>query len=105
LPQTIVDFRMPYCSNVELANDTVINDSILLNIFNNIETMSRNFSEWHRLFSEMYLYDLSFLFSSLVFGINEAASLKFTIVGDIVKKGKREKLHEIMDKLPERIIS
>jgi Fe-S-cluster containining protein len=104
LPQEIVDFQLHYCSNVELVNDTVINDSILLNIFNNIETMSGHFSEWHRLFREMYFYDLSFLFASLIFGINEAVSLKFTIVGDIVKKGKRERLNEIIDKLPERII-
>ncbi len=101
LPSKVVDFQVPYCIYVEIDGHAFIDDKMLLNISDTIEAISGRFSQWHQSFSRMYFSDLSFLLSSLAFGLTESIQLKFTVVRDIITTGNMTGLEKIIDELPD----
>lgn len=101
LPQSVIDFQVPYCQYVELDGDDVIDDRKLLQAADAIDALSRQFSQWHQLFSERYFFDLSFLLASLAFGFIEAVKMKFVIVREIVINRDRTGLDKIFEDLPD----
>lgn len=101
LPNEIIEFQVPYCLNVKMIEKTVINDEMLLSISYNIQILSESFNQLHQSFRERYFSDLSFLITSLIFGVNEAVRMKFAIVSDIVNTGNRERLERIIQELPD----
>jgi len=101
LPQEVIDFQVSYCPYVELEGHGSINDGMLLNVSGTIERLSQHFSQWHHSFNQRYFSDLSFLLSSLVFGVTEAVRMKFAIVSGIVTTGDRARLDEIVGELPD----
>jgi Fe-S-cluster containining protein len=96
LPTAVMDFHVPYCSNVKVEKNKFIDDQMLLNISDRIETLSQHFGQWDQMFRQMYFSDLSFLVASLIYGFPESVRLKFTIVSDVVKRGIREKLDKTL---------
>ena len=89
LPQEVMEFQVPYCTYVKTDDSAPVDDNWILQVENNMKNLSQQFPEEHHLFGQMYFSDLSFLFVSFIFGVNEAVSLKFSIVNDIVNTGNR----------------
>jgi Fe-S-cluster containining protein len=101
LPQAVIHFQIPYCLYGETEGHVLISDEMLLYVSEAIEKLSEQFLPWHQLFSQRYFSDLSFLFSSLVFGFLQTVRMKFTIVRDIVTTGDRSGLDRIIEELPD----
>ena len=100
LPQTVIDFQVPYCLCVE-TDGHAVTDETLLYALDTIETLSRDFSQWHHSFSQRYFSDLSFLLGSLVFGFTGAVQMKFATVRDILTTGNRARVNRIVGELPD----
>jgi len=101
LPQEVIDFRVPYCTNVTIDDGFPVDDKTLLKISQRIDELSHHLPQWHQVFRGQYFSDLSFLVSSLIFGFSESVRMKFHIVSDIVKKGARPRLNKIIGTLPD----
>jgi Fe-S-cluster containining protein len=101
LPQEVVEFSVPYCPHVELEENGSVNDRRLLEILNTVGAISGLLTPWHELFRERYFSDLSFLLASLTLGMDEAIQLKFEIVRDMLARGKRDRLMEVVEELPD----
>ncbi len=99
LPQSVIDFQVPYCMSVKVDGKTVINDEMLLHTANTITALSEQFSEWHQLFSQWYFSDLSFLLTSLAFGVKDAVKMKFSIVREVVATGNKSRLGTVLEQL------
>ena len=78
-----------------------VHDDIILSVAETVENLSRQYARWHYLFRETYFSDLSFLMTSLFFGVNDAISLKFNVVSDILKNENRESVDDILRKVPD----
>jgi hypothetical protein len=74
---------------------------MLLNISDTIEAISGRLSQRHQSFSKIYFSDLSFLLSSLTFGLAESIQMKFAVVKDIITTGNMTGLKKIIDELPD----
>jgi len=101
LPQKVVDFQVPYCRHVEMLEDRDMDDKMLLQVSEKIETLSEQFSHRHQSFRQQYYSDLSFLLSTLVFGFTEAVKMKFSLVSDIINTGSSNRLDQIIKELPD----
>lgn len=101
LPRKIVDFQLPYCRYVESDGGHEGYDEILRHTSDGIETLSRHFSHRHESFCNEYFSDLSFLLTSLVFGVAGAVRMKFDIVRDIVTRQDRTRLDRVVSQLPD----
>lgn len=99
LPAAVMDFQVPYCSNVKIKNNMNIDDESLLNISNKIDLLSQNLAQWHRMFRQIYFSDLSFLVASLIYGFPESIRLKFIIVSDVLKTENRGKLDKTLSEV------
>ncbi len=97
LPQSVTEFQVPYCQHLERQDNMPMDDEMLMQIGRRIEELSEKFSQWHHLFNQMYFSDLSFFLASLFYGTSETVQLKFDIVSDIVKKGNRGRLDELIE--------
>ena len=104
LPKKVVEFQVPYCMCVETSDPAVIDDKILVQASDRIESISAGFSSWHQLFGQRYFSDLSFLLSSLIFGHTTAVQMKFTIVRDMVNTENRTILDGIIQGLSDRCV-
>jgi hypothetical protein len=78
---------------------TAIHDDLILSVAETVENLSRQCARWHYIFRETYFSDPSFLLTSLFFGVNDAVSLKYNVLSDILKKKNRESLYDILDKI------
>ncbi len=96
LPEAVIHFQVPYCSNVTIDSNASIDDEVLFNVSENIETLSQHCYPWHQSFRENYFSDLSFLLTSLVFGVPESVRMKFFLVRDIITSGNRSELERIV---------
>lgn len=101
LPRKVVDFQVPYCLNVESDEGHKGYDEALQHTSDRIETLSRHFSNLHESFCNEYFSDLSFLFTSLMFGVTRAVHMKFDIVRDMIMKQDRTRLVRIVSELPD----
>ena len=101
LPSKVVDFQVPYCKDVEIDGNAFVDDRMLQNISDTIEAISSRLSHQHQSFSQVYFSDLSFLLSSIAFGLEESIKIKFTVVKDIITTGNMTGLEKIIDELPE----
>ena len=101
LPQEIVEFNLPYCPHVEVEENGRVDDQRLLHILDTVGTISGQLEPWHGSFRERYFSDLSFLLASLMLGVHQAIQLKFEIVRDILSSGGRDRLVEVVDKVPD----
>jgi Fe-S-cluster containining protein len=101
LPSKVVDFQVPYCTHVEIDGHEFVDDRMLQNISDTIEAISGRLSRRHQSFSRIYYSDLSFLLTSLVFGIAGSIQMKFAVVRDIITTGNMTGLEKIKNELPE----
>ena len=101
LPQSVIDFQVSYCRFVEISPSAFIDDTMLLNVSDSIESISEGFSRWHHLFAQRYFSDLSFLMASLVFGYTEVVRIKLDVVGDMISTGNRKRLDRLIASLPD----
>jgi len=101
LPQQVIDFQVPYCRHVETVGDGTIDEEMLVSVADTIESLSEQFANWHHIFNQNYFADLSFLTSSLIFGVTGAIQIKFTVVRDMVTTGDRTRLDKILGELPD----
>lgn len=101
LPQQLVDFQVPYCRHVDIDGDGTIDDQGLDQVADTIESLSAQFIDWNRVFNQNYFADLSFLITSLIFGVTGAVQIKFTVVRDMVITGDRTRLDKILGDLPD----
>lgn len=99
LPQSVIDFQVPYCMCVKVDGETMINDEMLLHTADTITTLSEQFLKWHQLFGQWYFSDLSFLLTSLVFGFQDAVKMKFSIVREVVATGNKSRLKTVLEQL------
>ena len=97
--QEVVDFHLDYCPHVELEGDVAVNDEVLVQTSDVIESISGQLVPWHDKFLQEYFSDLSFLLASIALGLQQAIQLKFEIVRDILSTGNHEKVEDIVDKL------
>ena len=101
LPQEIVDFHLDYCPHVELEGDVSVNDELLVQTSDMIDSISAQLVPWHDQFRQEYFSDLSFLLASISLGLQQAIQLKFEIVSDYLANGKQDSLAEIMEDIPD----
>lgn len=99
LPQQVVDFNMPYCREVEAEAPSTMDDLVLIDIWNAVKKLSGSLSPWHGIFQQNFFGDLSFLFSTLAFGFNEAVQLKYTIVKDMIVFKNRNTFKQAIENL------
>ena len=97
LPQAVVEFRMPYCLDVQTAENVNLDDRTLIEISEAIDALSRNSSETHQAFQQSYLSDFSFLVAALLFGYRSAVQIKFNVVKDFIDTGRANKLDRILN--------
>ena len=97
----MIDFQVPYCNHVETVGDDTIDDNGLSRFADTIETLSGQFPDWHQMFNQNYFADLSFLTTSLIFGVTGAIQIKFTVVRYLVTTGNRTRLDKILGELPD----
>lgn len=90
-----------YCTDVVPTGKTAIHDDLILSVAETVENLSRQCAQWHYLLRQTYFSDLSFLLTSLVFGVHDAVSLKITVVSDIVNKGNKRRLDDVQEKIPD----
>jgi Fe-S-cluster containining protein len=96
LPHSVIDFKVPYCLDVEVVDNVRVDDNFLIHVGHEIESLSGRFAELHDVFSRIYLADFSFLVAAMMLGIKESVKLKFNIVLEIVGEGSREKLNALI---------
>jgi Fe-S-cluster containining protein len=96
LPEEVVSFEVPYCSQVETEPPTVINDEMLLSASDRIEILSGDVNPWDREFRENYFSDLSFFITGRQFGPQESVRLKYFITRDMIQKGDRSRLDQAL---------
>ena len=101
LPQEVVEFQVPYCRDVITDKDGTFTAEKLLGAADMIERLSGQLSEWHQMFYREYFADLSFLITSLIYGITTAVQLKFVVVRDLTTMGDRTRLDKILADLPD----
>lgn len=101
LPPKVVDFQVPYCRHVEIPEDRDLDDKMLLQVSEKIETLSQQLSHRDQSFRQQYHSDLSFLLSTLMFGFTEAIKLKFSVVRDMINTGNSNRLDHIINELPD----
>ena len=94
-----MDFQLDYCSQVKLEVDTLVDDELLLQVFDMIEALSGELVPWNDEFRRRYFSDLSFLLASISLCLQQAIQLKFEIVGDILRTDNHQKVEDIVDKL------
>jgi hypothetical protein len=97
LPQNVIDFNVPYCLDVHIADDRSVDDDFLIRISGQIESLSGEFPEAHQAFRQSFFSDLSFLVAAMMFGMAEAIRMKFSVVKEIIIADDREKLNTIVD--------
>lgn len=100
LPREVTDFDVPYCRHVERNEDKYVDDQTLLQVAEKIETLSEQLSYQHQLFRRQYFSDLSFLISTLAFGLSAAVKMKYEIVKEIINTGNSDRLEKITGNLP-----
>jgi len=99
LPRQVVGFNRPYCRKVETGIHFTVNDQDLTDIWNAVKKLSEHLSPWHKIFQQRYFGDLSFLFSALAFGLNEAVRLKYTVVRDTLAFKNEDTFKQIIESL------
>jgi hypothetical protein len=97
LPRHVLEFQVPYCPHVEVAGDVAVEDRLLIEAQDRVETLSRNLGPWHEVFRATYFADLSFLLASLAFGLREAVATKFSVVRDLVRGGDKRRLAALVE--------
>ncbi len=103
LPQEVVDFHLDYCPYVELEGDASVEDELLLQTSDRIESISGQLLPWHDKFHQEYFSDLSFLLASISLGLRRAVQLKFETVRYILSTGNKERVDRIVDKLDDSL--
>jgi len=101
LPREVVDFQVPYCRDVTTDKDGTFTADKLLHAADAIERLSGQLSEWHQMFYREYFADLSFLITSLIFGVTTAVQIKFVVVRDLTTMGDRTRLDKVLVELPD----
>ena len=101
LPQKVVDFHLDYCPHVELEGDVSVNDELLVQTSELIDSISGQLVPWHDRFRHEYFSDLSFLLASISLGLQQAIQLKFEIVRDYLANGKQDRLAKIIEDFPD----
>lgn len=96
LPDTVLDFQVPYCLDVVVLKGAVIDDSKLVQISHEIEALSGRLSPWHRIYSQQYFADLSFLAAAIVYGVKPVLRMKVDIVRRLVTTADRTRLDTIL---------
>jgi hypothetical protein len=76
-----------------------VDDTFVLEKYEMIEDISKQWAPWHDYFRRRYFSDVSFLLASVVLGFNQAIQLKFEAVGDFLSSGRSGKIDEFVDKL------
>jgi Fe-S-cluster containining protein len=99
LPAEVSHFQIPYCHRVKPEPPAAVDDQDLINLSDRIENLSRELGPRHREFREQTFSDLSFFMAGLQFGTQEAVRLKFFIVRDIIRKGDRSRLDDLLNQL------
>ena len=101
LPKAVIEFQQPYCHDVTVQNDMMLEDATLEALGDRIELLSDEFGDWNTFFKQTYGSDISFLSAALVFGTSGAVQKKFIIVRDIIASGDYSPLDKLLDELPD----
>ena len=101
LPQEVVDFRLNYCPHVEAEGDISVDDELLVQTSDVIDSISAQLVPWHDQFRQEYFSDVSFLLASILLGLQQAIQLKFEIVRDYLANGKQDRLAKIIEDFPD----
>jgi Fe-S-cluster containining protein len=104
LPEAVLDFRVPYCRDVEVLKDAIAEDGGMIQLSHEIETLSARLSPWHRIFSQQYAADLSFLIAAMSFGLQSALRMKVDIVSDLLSTADRTRLDQILNDLAGQLL-
>ncbi len=99
LPKEVLEFRVPYCLDVEVLNDAVVEDSKLVQLSHEIEALSARLSPWHGIFNQQYVADLSFLAATMTYGLQSSLRMKVGIVRDLLTTADRTRLNQILNDL------
>jgi Fe-S-cluster containining protein len=99
LPAAVIDFRVPYCREVEMIDPGPREDRGLLALEVAIEEIAERLGPASDRFRNLYCSDLSFLLTGLLLSIPEAVRLKFAVVREGIETGGRQKLEEALRRL------
>jgi Fe-S-cluster containining protein len=101
LSRQVVEFHLPYCTHVEVVGGVEVNDGLLLEAEDRLESLSRRLGYWHEVFRASYFADVSFLLASFAFGLHQAVATKFSLVCDLVNTGEEGRLARLMEEVPD----
>jgi len=101
LPRQVIDFQLPYCTNVETEGGAVVEDEMLLQTAELVGALSCQLNPWHQVFRNSYFADFSFLCTSLVMGFAEAVQQKLLLVQQVVATGDRSGVARLVNTLPD----
>lgn len=99
LPDAVISFHLPYCHHVHPIGNHEIDDVFLSSISDRIETLSRNYAEYHVSYAREYFSDMSFFITSIFFGYTEAVQMKFQWVKHYLESDGEKKNEEIMERV------
>lgn len=96
LPEEVLKFSIPYCSQVEALSLTPLGDEPLRTAATAIEGLSESFTPWHTIFRDHYFSDFAFLLAGMTFGLRLAVGYKFQVIREVVGSGNRRGLEELL---------
>lgn len=97
LPQSVVDFQVPYCPDVQTVENVDMKDTDLMRMAEAVESISFYFSDAHQSFRQNYYADFSFLVAAMFYGRRRVVQIKFDAVKEFVCTGQSKKLNRILD--------
>jgi Fe-S-cluster containining protein len=96
LPEKVINFHLPYCLDVKIVGGAETSDLRLIQLSEQIDSLSGRMIPWHQAFSRTYYADLSYLAASLVFDIRKVLRMKVDIVRNCISYEDRNPLDETL---------
>jgi len=99
LPAHAVEFEIDYCNRVQVRSGNPIGDEAIMDLLTRVYQLGKPLGDLQGQFEEAYHSDVSFLLTSLAFGIRKALLLKFAVIKEIVQKRTDTRLQQELEKI------
>ena len=96
LPPQTVESEIDYCDKVCCTADSLISDSQLMDILQQVYGLDQGLAELQAQFETEYHSDFSFLMAALALGYRKAVLGKFAVIKEMVQRGTEERLGQML---------